>query len=250
MHSKTRKSLLNIITGLAIAAAAVVVFMPDVQAAPGTVTTNVNVRSGPGTNYGVVAVARQGQQVDVQQCAASWCYVTAGRVVGWVSSQYLQPVSGGNAPNRPNNNGQPGFNFDINIPGGPSISIGSGNQRPQPPAPPVVRPQPPAPPLVRPEPPRPQPMPPRPPRPQPQPVAQDICFFDRTQFRGDSFCLQPGDSQRDLRRWTDRISSISNPGRYTVEVCSETNFRGCRTYSTSASTLGDFDDYIASIRIR
>ncbi|MBJ7576861.1 SH3 domain-containing protein [Devosia sp. MC532] len=240
MHSKTRKSLLNFVTGIAIAAAAVVVFMPDAQAAPGTVTTNVNVRSGPGTNYGVVAVAVQGQRVDVQQCERSWCYINTGRTSGWVSAQYLQPTGGGNTPNRPNNNNQPGFNFDITIPGGPSISIGNGNQRPQPP-------------VVRPEPPRPMPVPPpRPPRPQPmpQPVADDICFFDRTQFRGDSFCLQPGDAQRDLRGWTDRISSIDNPGRYTIEVCSERNFRGCRTYTTSASSLGDFDDYIASIRIR
>jgi uncharacterized protein YraI len=249
MHSKTRKSLLNFVTGIAVAAAAVVVFMPGAQAAPGTVTTNVNVRSGPGTNYGVVSVALQGQRVDVQQCERSWCYISAGRVSGWVSQQYLQATGGGNTPNRPGSN-QPGFNFDIDIPGGPSISIGTGNQRPQPPAPPVVRPDP-RPPVVRPEPPRPMP-PPRPPRPQPvpQPVAQDVCFFDRSQFRGDSFCLQPGDAQRDLRGWADRISSIDNPGRYTIEVCSERNFRGCRTYTTSASSLGDFDDYIASIRIR
>jgi hypothetical protein len=35
-----------------------------------------------------------------------------------------------------------------------------------------------------------------------------------------------------------------------VQVCTEPNYRNCRTYTTSASSLNDFDDYIASIRIR
>ena len=55
---------------------------------------------------------------------------------------------------------------------------------------------------------------------------------------------------RDLGDWTDRISSIDNQDGLQIQVCSEPNFRNCRTYTTSASSLGDFDDYIASIRIR
>src|SRR5690348_2237670 len=60
MHRQTRKKIVNLATGVAVAAAAVVVFLPAAQAAPGTVTQNVNVRSGPGTNYGVVDTARAG----------------------------------------------------------------------------------------------------------------------------------------------------------------------------------------------
>ena len=217
MHRQTRKNLLNLATGVAVAAAAVVVFLPAAYAAPGTITTNVNVRSGPGTNYAVVDVARAGQQVDVQQCQSSWCYITKPGPDGWVSASYL---SAGGRPVNPSNPGI-SFGFTIGGPNGGQISIGIGNQ-PQPqPQPPVVL-----------------------------PIDDEICFYDRTRFRGDSFCMTPGESTRDLRSWTDRISSIDNPGGYEVQVCAETNYRVCRTYTTSASSLGDFDDYVASIRTR
>src|SRR5690606_1582996 len=75
MHRQTRKNLLNLATGIAVAAAAVVVFLPAANAAPGTATNTVNVRSGPGTGYAVVDALRRGERVDVQRCQGSWCYV-------------------------------------------------------------------------------------------------------------------------------------------------------------------------------
>jgi SH3-like domain-containing protein len=219
MKSHSRKVLLQVLAAIALAAAAVVVFLPAAQAAPGTVTTNVNVRQGPGTNYAVVDVVRAGTRVDVQQCRGSWCYIAKAGPDGWISASYL--TAGG----RPVNPNQPGLSFGFTI-GGPngSISIGIG-----------------------------QPNPPRPPRPpviQPPAFYPEVCFFDRTRMRGDRFCLQAGDANRDLRNWVDRISSIDNPEGLQVQVCSEINFRNCRIYSTSANSLGDFDDYIASIRVR
>lgn len=214
MNRHTRKQLLNVFTGIAVAATAVVVFLPAAQAAPGTVTSNVNVRSGPGTNYAVVNTARRGQSVDVQQCQGSWCFINAGNTSGWVSARYL------NANGNPVNPTQPSLSFGFSVPGGPSFNIGVGQQQP-----PVVV------------------------RPQPQPTAE-VCFYDRTNFRGPSFCATPGDSIRDLRDWSDRISSIDNPAGYSVQVCADVNYRNCRTYTTSASSLGDFDDYIISLRVR
>lgn len=213
MNRHTRKNVLNIATGVAIAAMAVVVFLPAAQAAPGTVTSNVNVRSGPGTNYAVVDTARRGQQVDVQQCQGSWCYVAKPGPDGWVSANYLSANSG------PVNPSQPGLSFGFSVgPGGPNVSIGVGT--PQPPV--VVRP----------------------------PARQDVCFYDGSNYRGASFCVAPGESYPDLAQWGDRISSVRNDGGYSVQVCSEANFRNCRTYTTSASQLGDFDDYIISLRVR
>jgi uncharacterized protein YraI len=219
MHRQTRKNLLNVATGVAVAAAAVVVFLPAAQAAPGTITSNVNVRSGPGTNYGVVDTVRAGTPVDVQQCQGSWCYVAKPGPDGWVSSQFING-GGGSASN------QPGINFGINVPGGPSINFGVGNQ--------------------------PQPQPPRPgPRPPVvQPTFAEVCFYDRSRFRGASFCLDQGEGLRDLGDWADRISSIDNPDGLSVQICTDANYRGCRTYATSASSLGDLDDYSASIRVR
>ena len=223
MNRHTRKMLLNLATATAVAATAVVVFLPAAQAAPGTVTSNVNVRSGPGTEYQVVDTVRRGTQVDVQQCQGSWCYIVKSGPDGWVSANYLS--AGGN----PVNPSQPGLSFGIQVPGGPSINFGVGQQ------------------------PQPQPQPPRPgPRPGPAPVPTfgEACFYDRTNFRGGSFCLEQGESIRNLGDWRDRISSIDNSDGLSVQVCSERNFRNCRTYTTSARNLGDFDDYIASIRIR
>ena len=217
MNRHTRKMLLNIATGVAVAATAVVVFLPAAYAAPGTITSNVNVRSGPGTNYAVVDTARRGTQVDVQQCQGSWCYISKSGPDGWVSSSYL--TAAGGAPVNPQ---QPGISFGFSTgPGGPSFNIGVGQQ----PQPPVVRPL-------------------------PEPVFGEVCFYDRTRFRGDSFCMESGDSVRNLGDWADRVSSVDNPDGLAVQVCSESSYRNCRTYTTSASTLGDFDDYIVSIRVR
>jgi uncharacterized protein YraI len=217
MNRHTRKMLLNIATGVAVAATAVVVFLPAAYAAPGTITSNVNVRSGPGTNYGVIDTVRRGTQVDVQQCQGSWCYIVKSGPDGWVSSSYL--TAAGGAPVNPQ---QPGISFGFSTgPNGPSFNIGVGQQ----PQPPVVRPL-------------------------PEPVFGEVCFYDRTRFRGDSFCLESGDSVRNLADWADRISSVDNPDGLAVQVCSESSYRNCRTYTTSASSLGDFDDYIASVRVR
>ncbi len=72
------------------------------MAAPAYVTSNVNVRSGPGTGYGVVDTLRRGEQVDVQQCRGSWCYVQKRGPDGWVSANYLSAGGGwDNGWNRP-----------------------------------------------------------------------------------------------------------------------------------------------------
>ena len=224
MNRRTRKMLLNAATATAVAATAVGVFLPAAQAAPGTVTSNVNVRSGPGTNYQVVDPVRRGQSVDVQNCQGSWCYIVKPGPDGWVSAQYLSAPGG-----QPVNPSQPGLSFGIQVPGGPSINFGVG-QQPQPP-----------------QTPRPGPGP-RPP--VPQPTFGEVCFFERTNLRGPSFCMEQGEQIRDLGDWTDRISSIDNADGLTVQVCAEVRYRNCRTYTTSARSLGDFDDYIASIRVQ
>lgn len=277
MKFNTRQKLLNIAAALAVAVTAAAIAMPAAQAAPGTVTSNVNVRSGPGTNYPVVSTVRSGTQVDVQQCQGSWCYVVRSGLTGWVSSAYLaasgnprpnnpgpqfpnnggagpgnqgsfpgnqgpRPGNPGNPPPYPGNNGNngpfpgnqgpfPGNNqggngpsINLNIPGGPSISIGNGNQNQNPP--------------------------PRPPIVQQPAYSSQVCFYDGSRFRGASTCLSSGDSSRDLGDWADRISSIDNPDGLNVQVCSEPNYKNCRTYTTSASSLNDFDDYIVSVRVR
>ncbi len=63
-----------------------------VLAVPATTTANVNMRSGPGTNFDVLATVPSGTSVDLGQCDSSgaWCEVTANGKNGFMSGQYLQ----------------------------------------------------------------------------------------------------------------------------------------------------------------
>lgn len=67
-------------------------------AAPAIATSNVNVRSGPGTNYQAINTLLRGDRVDVEGCQAGWCYVDGHGVEGWVSWRYLAESS---RPSRP-----------------------------------------------------------------------------------------------------------------------------------------------------
>jgi len=55
-------------------------------AAPATVVTDLNVRSGPGTGYQVIDTLPAGSSVDAVNCNGSWCQVGGG---GFVSASYL-----------------------------------------------------------------------------------------------------------------------------------------------------------------
>lgn len=242
MKRQTRELILNIAAGVAIAATAAVVLIPaSVSAAPATATSNVNVRSGPGPNFSVVQLLRSGQTVDVGECRGSWCFVTTRGGDGWVSSSYLSGGGGGGGGGRgPEVIGPANPGLGINIgPGG--VSIGIGNNPPPPNAGPG----------------RPRPgnegRPGRPgwDRPPPPPArVSEACFFDRSRYGGESFCMDEGESIRRLGAWADRVSSIENRDGLEITVCYEDNFRDCRTYTSSASRLGDFDDSIRSIQVR
>ena len=87
-------------------------------------------------------------------------------------------------------------------------------------------------------PPRPQPQP-QPPRPTP-PIFQDAgaCFFSERSFRGQSFCVDEGDSYSRLRNWDNVIRSVQVFGGARVDLCSDSNFRGdCVTVRQDASRL-------------
>jgi hypothetical protein len=93
----------------------------------------------------------------------------------------------------------------------------------------------------------------RPGRPGPIVIGDgEVCFFERTRSRGDSFCMDEGDSIRNLQTtgWNDEISSIRNRDGLRVTVCFDAGYSDCRTYTSSANSLGDFDDEISSIRVR
>ena len=100
----------------------------------------VNVRTGPGTSFGIVDQLTAGEVVNVTECAPSnFCFVEHNGPDGWVSANYLTAIEeevdeeemeagGGDNPDC-------SFGFVVG-PGGPSLSINCGDA-PMPPAPPV-----------------------------------------------------------------------------------------------------------------
>jgi len=68
------------------------------NAAPGYATTDVNMRSGPDTEYPSVEIIPDGTPVEIAGCLddESWCDVIAGPNRGWVYSEYLAFDRGGN----------------------------------------------------------------------------------------------------------------------------------------------------------
>lgn len=54
-------------------------------------TSDLNLRSGAGSEYAVIAVMPRGSQVTVQYClsAGTWCYLQWQGYVGWASARYL-----------------------------------------------------------------------------------------------------------------------------------------------------------------
>jgi hypothetical protein len=63
------------------------------------------------------------------------------------------------------------------------------------------------------------------------------CFYDDIRFRGRSFCVGVGDSNRDLGSWNNRIASISISGSMTVEVCEDRGFRNCEDFNRDVAIL-------------
>lgn len=84
-----------------LATLAVLATTAAATAAPAFATSNVNVRSGPGTGYAVVDALRRGEQVDVQYCRGSWCFVERRGPSGWVSANYLDSSRWNDGWNRP-----------------------------------------------------------------------------------------------------------------------------------------------------
>ncbi|HUI97336.1 MAG TPA: SH3 domain-containing protein [Xanthobacteraceae bacterium] len=58
-------------------------------AAPAVVQSSVNLRTGPGTDYDVIAAMPGGATVDVMGCSDSWCRVNFDGTRGFASRGYL-----------------------------------------------------------------------------------------------------------------------------------------------------------------
>jgi uncharacterized protein YraI len=179
-----------------------------------TATSTVNVRNAP-VNGAVVDVLRAGQQVEIDRCTSSgWCYVNKPGPDGWVSARYLSNDDRPVQPSRPDVDVSVGFS----VPGF-SFQVGSGGFD--------VRPG------------------------RRGGTRDRVCFFERNNYRGDSFCARPGERIARLGRWDNEISSIRVSGDAQALVCERPNFNGrCIVISRDVRSLGRANDQISSLRVR
>jgi len=75
-----------------------------------TATTSVNVRTGPGTSYGVVDTLAPGEHVSIVGQSGGWCRVDKPGPNGWVSCAYL---AGGGGYVGPRYDEGPDVNFSF-----------------------------------------------------------------------------------------------------------------------------------------
>ena len=84
------------------ASAIVVLAMTTAAAAwPAEVTSDLNMRAGPGTNHRVLMVMPRGATVDVRACQANWCEVSYANRTGFASQSFLRRVEARPAPPPP-----------------------------------------------------------------------------------------------------------------------------------------------------
>jgi hypothetical protein len=91
---------MNISKTVSVMAIAAVAFSATIGAAfavPAAAKSGVNVRSGPSTRYAKVDALYRGEQVNVTECRANWCYVEHSGPNGWVSKNYLIASGGGSS---------------------------------------------------------------------------------------------------------------------------------------------------------
>lgn len=89
-----------------------------VSAEPALVTTNVNLRQGPGTTYQITTTIPGGSTVEAASCTSQWCQVTWQGQNGYVISTSLD--SGNGAP------GGAGGPSAPSGPGGPAAAAPPG----------------------------------------------------------------------------------------------------------------------------
>ncbi len=82
-----------------IAAAVIVLGIASIaEARPVLVTSDLNVRTGPGTQHPSVGVIRGGSTAEVGRCFDGWCEIAWGNLRGFSSQAYLDGFGPAPAP--------------------------------------------------------------------------------------------------------------------------------------------------------
>lgn len=175
----------------------------------------VNVRTGPGTSYGIVDQLTAGEVVNVTECAPSnFCFVEHSGPDGWVSANYLTTVEEEDDAEEleegSGDNPDCSFGFVVG-PGGPSLSINCGDA----PMPPPVEP--------------------------PSPPDEDepgACLYTGSSFDGSDLCVGIGIRNALNATFNNKISSIELTGGAKAKLCDGPNLTGtCKTITVDTAPL-------------
>ncbi|MBN7774866.1 peptidase inhibitor family I36 protein [Nitratireductor aquimarinus] len=189
------------------------------------VTTDLNMREGPGTRYRVVLTLPNGARVVTLRCTDryEWCEVGYAGRTGWVSARYLRDTRPAYR-DRPISDigstlGLKLFDFvmrELDDRRRDDTAFDNddrfdGDRRPTP---------------------------------------RNVCFYDRPNFQGRRLCAGIGDDARVMdRNWDGRVASIRVGERTSVEICSRIDFAGrCDLLTRDVSSLRR-GDTVSSFRV-
>lgn len=171
----------------------------------------VNVRTGPGTSYGIVDQLTAGEVVDITECSPNnWCFVEHSGPDGWVSANFLTAADGDEDEIEEGSGDNPDCSFGFVVgPGGPTLSIQCGNgPLPEPAAPPVAE-------------------------------ADEACFYTGSEYQGTERCFGLGTREALAAAIDDRISSVRLLGDARARLCVNQNLGGfCRNVNDDTPALG------------
>lgn len=86
---------------------------------------------------------------------------------------------------------------------------------------------------------------------EPEEVAE-VCFYDKANFAGPSFCLEAGEVLNKLTsKWNDKISSFEITGDISVDLCTDKNLYGlCGTFTSDTANLSSkLNNKVSSIEV-
>lgn len=202
-------SIIRTVIGAA-ALATCVLSAGSVLAVEAAAKSAVNVRTGPGTSFGIVDQLTAGEVVNVTECAPSnFCFVEREGADGWVSANYLTAVEEEEDEEMEEGGGSnPDCSFGFVVgPAGPSMSINCGDG----------------------------PMPPAPPTP---PAAAEACLYTGNNFNGDDLCVGVGIRNALNATFNNKISSIELSGGAKAMLCDGPNLTGvCKNITTDTAPL-------------
>lgn len=177
-------------------------------------TVELNVRTGPGSDFGVLDTLDTGELVNTTECTDSgWCYVEQDGPDGWVYSSYLT------APTPPGGGATQNCELRLTLSGGtPKLELVC--ETPEPP-------------------------------PAPAPSGDEACFYLEANFQGPYFCYGAGELASLNAGFNDQISSVKLNGNARARICMDTNLSGfCRIVTSDTPVLGVLmNNQVSSLRV-